>query len=102
MTAKKKEKKITAKLRVGNEKGMHLQAAAELVKVTNRFDAKVMLGYKGEKVNGKSLLSIVSLGVPCGSSFTVYATGRDATGLLASLEKLVASGFGAGAVKKKK
>ncbi len=87
---------LSARLLVVNTKGMHLQAAGELVKVTGRYKAKVTLGYRGTKVNGKSLLSIVSLGVPCGSSFYVYVEGSDARRLLAEMRQLVASGFGAG------
>ncbi len=96
----KKSKVLSVRLRVVNVKGMHLQAAGEVVKVTGRYKAKVTLGYRGEKVSGKSLLSIVSLGVPCGSSFYVYVEGPDARALLKELSELVASGFGAGGKKR--
>ncbi len=98
---RKKKKTISERFRVVNEKGMHLAAAGEIVKLTNKFKAKVTLAFEGNKVNGKSLLSIISLAVPCGSWFRAYAEGDDAVPLLRGMAKLVASGFGAGAAKRR-
>jgi phosphocarrier protein HPr len=92
----KKTKTLSEKLCVVNAKGMHLAAAGELVKVTGRYRSSVTLSYKGERVSGKSLLSVVSLGVACGQCFYAHVAGPDAKQLIKELRQVVASGFGAG------
>jgi len=94
LAVKRGGKRLSAKLRVVNRQGMHLRAAGEIVKLTTKFKAAVELSYRGQAVNGKSLMGVMSLAVPPRGSFTAKARGADAAQLLRALSELVADGFG--------
>lgn len=53
------EKLITLK----NETGLHARPAALLAKKASSYNESIELEYKGKKVNAKSVLSIMSLGI---------------------------------------
>lgn len=73
-----------------NRDGLHARPAAEFVKLASTFDARVTVN----GVDAKSLLRIMSLGLPMGSEVTIEATGTDARRAADGLNALVLSGFG--------
>ena len=74
--------------------GLHARPATFLVDVAKGFQADVRLR-AGERVaNGKSLASLLGLGVEAGSTVTVLASGTDADAALAAIREAVASGLG--------
>ncbi len=81
------------KLKLLNEEGMHARPAGVLVKLASQFQSKVELEFNGKKINAKSLLSIMSLGLTLNSEFTARAEGSDAALALKSIEDLVQNAF---------
>ncbi|GAK52705.1 phosphoenolpyruvate-protein phosphotransferase [Candidatus Moduliflexus flocculans] len=74
--------------------GLHARPAATFVEVAKQFAADVHVRY-GEKVaNGKSLNSLLQLGVKGGTAIRVMAQGDDAEVALAALKEAVAQGLG--------
>ena len=76
-----------------NERGLHARAASVFVNVASRFDCVIEVEKDGRKVDGKSILGIVSLVGVRGSSINVTAVGDDAAEAMEALRKLVALGF---------
>lgn len=72
---------------------MHARPAGILVKKVSQFQSKVELEFNGKRVNAKSLLSILSLGLTANSEFTAHAEGSDAALVLKSIEDLVLNTF---------
>jgi phosphocarrier protein len=79
---------------VVNRLGLHARAAAKVVQCLGRFEAQVMLGFRGREVNAKSIMGLMLLAAPRGSVITARAEGADAERALAALEALFADRFG--------
>lgn len=81
---------------VKHEMGLHARPAADFVRTALRFKADIEVECRGNKANAKSILSVLTLGVNQGTSFTIRADGPDATDALDAICELVASNFGEG------
>ena len=79
-----------------NRLGLHARAAAKFVHTASRFSSQVLVRHNDEEVNGKSILGLLLLAAPCGSSLTVTATGEDEGPALSALEGLIRDRFGEG------
>ncbi|MDO5301823.1 MAG: HPr family phosphocarrier protein [Tissierellia bacterium] len=60
-----------------NDDGLHARSAAQFVRVANQFVSDITLVAKGEEVNGKSIIGIMSLGIYSGQEITLRAEGED-------------------------
>lgn len=88
---------VTRELAIVNEKGLHARASARFVETVERFDARALVERDGERVAGDSIMGLLMLCAPCGSSITVTTRGPEATALMEALAQLVADRFGEGA-----
>ncbi|MBR3121010.1 phosphocarrier protein HPr [Oceanobacillus profundus] len=59
------------------ETGVHARPATLLVNKAGQYDSEVEISYKGKKVNLKSIMGVMSLGIPKGSEIEISATGND-------------------------
>jgi phosphocarrier protein HPr len=69
------------------ETGIHARPATLLVQTASKFDSDINLEYKGKKVNLKSIMGVMSLGVGQGAEITISAEGSDSEEALRSLEE---------------
>lgn len=63
------------------------------VKTANQFSATIEVTKGNETVDGKSILSILTLAAEQGTELEINATGNDAQQALAALSELVENGF---------
>jgi phosphocarrier protein len=77
-----------------NKLGLHLRAAAALVQMADAYPCKVSILRDGQRSNGKSILSVLSLGAPLGSKIVVDTSGEKAEEALAAIVKFVGERFG--------
>ncbi len=77
-----------------NKTGLHARPAATFVDVAKRFQADVRVRRDGNVANGKSLLSLLQLGVEHGTTIRVSAQGADALASLNALKAAIAVGLG--------
>ncbi|WP_337019502.1 phosphocarrier protein HPr [Oceanobacillus massiliensis] len=59
------------------ETGVHARPATLLVNKAGQYDSEVEVSYKGKKVNLKSIMGVMSLGIPKGAEIEVIAEGND-------------------------
>ncbi len=85
---------IEKKLVIRNKLGLHARPAALFVQTANQYDSDIDVVKDGEKVNGKSIMGIMTLAIGCGTEIIVFASGPDAVEALEALEKLIQSNFG--------
>ena len=71
------------------ESGLHNRQATYFVQKANEFESSIWLEYENRKMNAKSLLGIMSLGVITGSTVTLSAVGSDAEAAINALEALL-------------
>ena len=71
------------------ESGLHNRQATYFVQKANEFNCSIWLESGSRKMNAKSLLGIMSLGIVTGSAVTLIADGSDAENAVAALETLL-------------
>jgi phosphocarrier protein HPr len=69
---------ISGKAKVVNNLGLHLRAAAELVKTAHKFKSKITVRHQERSADAKSLINLIALGVPYGAELTLTFEGEDA------------------------
>lgn len=79
---------------IKNRLGLHARAAAQLVQTSNRFRSDVLVEKEGLEVNGKSIMGILMLAAPQGSSILVTIKGEDQLDAMAAIGLLIEDGFG--------
>lgn len=86
---------IYKELVINNLDGLKAKAAANFVQAANRFDSQILIEFSNKKINAKSIMGLLSLGVKYGEFIYVFANGPDEKEAMAALEELVANNFGA-------
>lgn len=77
-------------IRVANPQGLHMRPILAFVEAANRFQAEVWLQKPGgERVNGRSSWSLLSLGAEQGAELTLETQGPDAPLALAALAEVL-------------
>ena len=81
-------------LAITNETGLHARPASNFVKIAKSFKSKITVACKGNEVDAKRILGIMSLGAEKGATITITAEGEDEAQAFAALKTLVDTGFG--------
>ena len=84
---------VTRTVVVTNPQGLHARPADLFVKLASQYQAKVEVIKDGERVDGKSILAILTLAAVEGTQLTIEATGPDAEAALDALAELVVRNF---------
>ena len=84
----------TAEYEIINALGLHARAAAQLVKIANRFPCDVQLECEGESVNGKSIMGVLMLAAAQGMKVKVKCSGAGSDDCLKEIGALIANRFG--------
>ena len=71
------------------ESGLHNKQATYFVQKANEFECSIWLESNNRKMNAKSLLGIMSLGIGTGETVTLSANGSDAEAAVSALEALL-------------
>ncbi|MGE6758633.1 HPr family phosphocarrier protein [Corallococcus sp. AB049A] len=77
-----------------NALGLHARAAAQMVKVANRFKSDVTIKASGQRANAKSIMGVLMLAAAQGTQVTLTCKGEDAEACLSELKKLIEDRFG--------
>ena len=81
-------------VQVVNRLGLHARAAARFVHVANGYGAKITVAKEGARVDGKSILGLLTLAAGKGTRLRVAADGPDAAEAVRALVALVRDRFG--------
>ena len=71
------------------ESGLHNKQATYFVQKANEFACDIWIVSGSRKMNAKSLLGIMSLGIVTGAEVTLTAQGNDAEAAMEALEKML-------------
>ena len=80
---------FTKEITVRCESGLHNKQATYFVQKANEFDCKIWLESGNRKMNAKSLLGIMSLGIVTGATVTLGAEGDKADIAVNALEEIL-------------
>jgi phosphocarrier protein HPr len=79
---------------VASKSGLHARPAAIFVQKAKSFQSQISLARNDKTVNGKSILSVISLGATQGDKVTLHADGEDAEAALDNLAILLEKDLG--------
>ena len=84
---------ISKDVTVKNQVGLHARPATFFIQKANEFKASIWIEKEERKVNAKSLLGVLSLGITKGTEIKIIADGEDAEDAVEGLVELITSEF---------
>ena len=85
---------ISREVLISNNIGLHARPATFFIQKANSYKCSIWVEKEERRVNAKSLLGILSLGIVKGMTITVMADGPDENEAVEGLIDLVNTGFG--------
>ena len=85
---------VTQEVTINNEVGLHASPATFFIQKANEFKSGIWVEKDERRVNAKSLLGVLSLGITKGTTITLLADGSDEKEAVAALSELVSGNFG--------
>ncbi|MEI7904733.1 MAG: HPr family phosphocarrier protein [Candidatus Firestonebacteria bacterium] len=79
---------------IQNKLGLHLRAAAVLIKLANTFKCEITISKENQSANGKSIMGIMALAASPGTKLKVNCEGADEAEACTKIKKLVDDKFG--------
>jgi phosphocarrier protein len=84
---------VSEKVKVLNESGLHARPSSELVKTASKYKSEFFIKMYGYKVNGKSILGVMTLAAECGAEMELILEGPDEEEALETLVNLFKNKF---------
>ena len=84
---------VKREMTITNNIGLHARPATFFIQKANTFKSSVWIEKDERKVNAKSLLGVLSLGIAKGMVVTLIADGADENGAVDGLINLVQTGL---------
>jgi len=84
---------ISKNVTIQNNVGLHARPATFFIQKANSYKSSIWVEKEDRRVNAKSLLGVLSLGIIKGMTITLIADGPDETDALEGLVSLIDTGF---------
>ena len=84
---------ISRDVTIVNDVGLHARPATFFIQKANEYKASLWIEKEDRRVNAKSLLGVLSMGIVKGTVVTIIADGEDEAKAVEGLEQLILSGF---------
>jgi len=84
---------ISRDVTITNSSGLHARPATFFIQKANAYKSSIWIEKDDRKVNAKSLLGVLSLGIAKDMTVTLIADGQDEDTAIAGLVALIDSGF---------
>ncbi|MCI9296787.1 MAG: HPr family phosphocarrier protein [Lachnospiraceae bacterium] len=76
-------------MKIQLKNGLEARPVAVLVQVASQHESSVYIESAGKKVNAKSIMGMMSLGLDSGAEINVVADGKDEAEAISSIEKFL-------------
>ena len=84
---------VTRDVKILNEGGLHARPSSELVKLASSFESEFFIEMYGYRINGKSILGIMTLAAEEGAEMTLIVDGPDEQEALEAISNLIDNKF---------
>ena len=84
---------ISRSVTIKNSVGLHARPATFFIQKANSFRSTIWVEKEDSRVNAKSLLGVLSLGIVKGTTITLIADGNDEAAAVEGLAALIDSEF---------
>ncbi|MCI6497919.1 HPr family phosphocarrier protein [Lachnospiraceae bacterium HCP1S3_C3] len=82
---------VTKNMKIEIKTGLEARPVAVFVQVASQFESSIYVEHESKKVNAKSIMGMMTLGLPAGESVTVSAEGEDEDKAIESIEKYLSN-----------
>lgn len=82
---------VTKNITIKIPTGLEARPVALLVQVASRYESSIFIECENKKVNAKSIMGMMSLGIAAGEEVTVTANGPDEAEAMENIEKYLSS-----------
>ena len=69
--------------------GLHARPATVAVNAASKFKSEINVAFEGREVNMKSIMGVMSLGIPTQSEITISCSGEDEDAAVAAIEEVL-------------
>ena len=83
----------TREVTINNQVGLHARPATFFIQKANEFKSSIWVEKEERRVNAKSLLGVLSLGIIKGTQINILADGGDESEAVSALAELISSNF---------
>ena len=83
------QNKVKQELVLNNSVGLHARPATFFIQKANEYKSSIWVEKKDRRVNAKSLLGVLSLGIVKGTTITLIADGSDENAAVDALSELI-------------
>lgn len=84
---------VIREVTINNQVGLHARPATFFIQKANEFKSSIWIEKDERRVNAKSLLGVLSLGIVKGTAINIIADGVDEEQAVDTLSELIDSGF---------
>ncbi|MCI5753503.1 MAG: HPr family phosphocarrier protein [Clostridiales bacterium] len=84
---------VSKEVIINNQVGLHARPATFFIQKANEFKSSIWIEKDERRVNAKSLLGVLSLGIVRGTSIRIIADGADEEKAIRTLSELIDSNF---------
>ena len=84
---------IKREVTITNNIGLHARPATFFIQKANTYQSSVWVEKDDRRVNAKSLLGVLSMGIAKGMTITLIADGQDENSAIEGLANLIMTGF---------
>lgn len=82
---------VTKNMTIEIKTGLEARPVAIFVQVASQFESSIYVEHDSKKVNAKSIMGMMTLGLAAGENVTVSAEGNDEEEAIKSIEKYLSS-----------
>lgn len=82
---------ITKKIKIQIKSGLEARPVAVLVQVASQYTSKIYVECEDKKVNAKSIMGMMTLGLSAGEEVVVSADGEDESNAMDEIEKYLSA-----------
>ena len=80
-------------VKIVNAEGLHARPAAALVKLSSKYESEFFIHMYGYRVNGKSILGVMTLAAEQGAELELELDGPDEEAAMEAITELIENGF---------
>lgn len=85
---------LESQIEIINKLGLHARAAAKLVKIASSFSSSIEIEKEDQRVNAKSIMSVMMLAASRGNTIKIFISGDDQDDALSAVTELINNKFG--------
>ncbi|MBQ2320206.1 MAG: HPr family phosphocarrier protein [Lachnospiraceae bacterium] len=82
---------VTKKMKIQLQNGLEARPVAVLVQVASQYNSSIYVEYENRKVNAKSIMGMMTLGLIAGEEVVVSANGDDEETAMSDIEKYLST-----------